>query len=98
MFLSHIQPHNPVSKATIGRWIKEFLRDAGIDTLTYKAHSTRGASGSKAKAVGLSIEDIMKQGNWSNSTTFEKFYHKPIVDSTHLFQRAVITQLEAEPL
>ena len=93
LFLSHINPHMPIKKSpTIARWIKEFLGDAGIDISTYQAHSTRGASCSKAKAKGLSVEDIVKQANWTNSSTFEKFYHKPIVDHTRTFQRAVLGQ------
>ena len=52
------------------------------------------ASGSKAKVLGLPIEDIIKQGNWTNSSTFEKFYCKPIVDATQAFQTTVLRQSE----
>ena len=70
LFLSHIKPHKVVSKPTIARWIKEFLGMAGIDIGVYKAHSTRAAATSKADSLGLRIEDIVGQGNWSNKTTF----------------------------
>ena len=93
LFLSHIAPHNPVSKPTIARWIKELLGDAGINIQTYQAHSTRAAGTSKAKELGLPLEDIVKQGNWSNKSTFEKFYFKPIKDATHEFQISVLGQI-----
>ena len=54
LFISVRKPHKPVKPATIGHWIKGYLKGAGIDTQTFSAHSTRGASTSKAKAMGVS--------------------------------------------
>ena len=65
---------------------------AGIDISVYKAHSTRVASVSKADVMGLSIEDIVNQGNWSNSSTFERFYRKPIVGGGRAFQQKVLSR------
>ena len=45
----------------------------------YKAHSTRAASTSKAKAQGLSVEQITQKANWSRAITFFKFYNKKVV-------------------
>lgn len=39
LVISHRKPHSPVSSATISRWIKESLADAGVDTDLFKAHS-----------------------------------------------------------
>lgn len=74
-----IQPFNPVSGNTVGRWIKDFLSDAGIDTDTFSAHSTRGAAASKAAASGISVDSILRAGDWSNEVTFAKFYNRDIV-------------------
>ena len=79
LFLSLKQPHNPVSSSTIGRWIKSLLTDAGIDTSKFGAHSTRAASSSAAKKAGVPLSDIMKAAGWSRSSTFERFYYKPIL-------------------
>ena len=49
---------------------------AGIDTNTYKAHSTRPASTSKAKAKGMSTRQILSWANWSNAKTFLRYYNK----------------------
>ena len=48
------------------------------------------ASTSKAKALGLRIEEIIEQGNWSNSSTFEKFYKKPIISANREFQKTIL--------
>ncbi len=39
LFLSFVKPHNPVTTATIARWIKTVMHSAGIDTSVFKAHS-----------------------------------------------------------
>ena len=54
------------------------LSDAGVDTTIYSAHSTRGASASKAVSVGLSIEAILKTGSWASESVFSKHYNRPI--------------------
>ena len=90
LFLSYIKPHKAVSKPSIARWIKEILGMAGIDIEIYKAHSTRAAATSKAEALGLRIEDIVVQGNWSNKTTFERFYKRPIDPRGRVFQHSIL--------
>ena len=47
-FITHGKPHHPISKDTLARWVKEVMVCAGIDVTTFKPHSTRGASTSKA--------------------------------------------------
>ena len=43
LLLSHINPHKPVSPATLARWLKELMQLAGIDTTIFKGHSVHGA-------------------------------------------------------
>ena len=92
LLLSHIKPHNIVTKSTIARWLKDVLNLAGINVNIYKAHSTRSAASSKAEALGLCIEEIIQQGNWSNKNTFEKFYKKPIETHSKAFQQKVLNR------
>ena len=54
------------------------MTDAGIDMSKFKAHSTRAAAVSKVPLSGLSVIEIAKLGDWSNATTFFKFYKKEI--------------------
>ena len=41
LFISNLKPFQPVSPATLAKWLLRGLDGAGIDTATYKAHSTR---------------------------------------------------------
>ena len=68
----------PVESSSISRWLKDVLEEAGIDIKTFKAHSTRSASTSKASLLGLSEKEILKRGIWSGRTSWQKHYRKEI--------------------
>ena len=51
LLLSHINPHKPVSPATLARWLKELMQLAGVDTTIFKGHSVRGAVAPRHFAV-----------------------------------------------
>ena len=76
LFISVRKPHNAVTSATIGRWIKQILSMAGVNTDQFSAHSTRSASTTAAKKQGVSVRDIMGTAGWSRQSTSETFYHK----------------------
>jgi hypothetical protein len=63
-------PHPPFGASTNGRWTKLLLSEEGVDTTTYSAHSTRGASASKAVSAGLLIDSILKTGSWASESVF----------------------------
>lgn len=48
LFIGLTAPHNPVSGCSVGRWVKSYIRLAGIDTNDFLAHSTRSAAASYA--------------------------------------------------
>ena len=77
LFLTSTKPHRPASSATIARWIKTALTRAGINTTIFRAHSTRGASTSAAAEAGVSIPKILEAADWSNRSTFERYYYHP---------------------
>ena len=79
LLISYQKPHRPVSKDTISRWIKTVLQRSGIDTAQYTAHSTRSASTSAASKSHIPLETIMSAANWTNTSTFSKFYKKPVI-------------------
>ena len=56
LFLTTIKPHTPVAKTTISNWIKHTLKQAGINTELFTAHSTRSSSSSKSRGKGLSYK------------------------------------------
>ena len=78
LFVSTNQPHGPVSKDTISRWIKSTLRFAGIDVSVFMPHSTRAAATSAAQRKGVNLSEILTVAGWSNATTFARFYNKPL--------------------
>ena len=80
LLIRFLKPHKAVSKDTIGRWVKCFLANAGIDTNQFRAHSARSASTSAAKRSGLDMTTIMRAAGWSNVA---RFYNKPIEHSPH---------------
>ena len=49
LFLSILSPHKPVTSSTLSRWIKYILKDSGIDTSTFKVHSTGSAATSAVR-------------------------------------------------
>ena len=77
LFLALKKPHRLVSSATLSRWLKEVIHLAGIKEDIFKGHSVRGASTSAAKRAGLSIGTILSMADWTNTSTFNKFYYKP---------------------
>lgn len=86
IFISYVKPYKPVTSATIARWLKMALAEAGIEG--FSAHSTRAASTSKAATKGLSANVILAAANWSTkSSTFQRFYNKDIEES---YQEAVL--------
>jgi hypothetical protein len=95
LFLALNKPHKPVTSASIARWIKELLTDAGVYTDKFSAHSTRAAASSSAKAAGLSTADIMKMAGWSRQSTFEKFYHKPIMSTNNVVMSSAINGMSS---
>ena len=74
LFIGLVKPHRSVTGSTVGHWIKNQLAAAGIDTTTFTAHSTRGASASKAASMGVPISQILKTANWASESTFSRFY------------------------
>ena len=72
LFISFIQPHGPITKASFSRWIKTLMSDAGVNTDMFKAHSVRAATTSKAYSRDIPLETILRTANWTRSSTFEK--------------------------
>ena len=79
LILTTQKPYKAASRDTISRWMKEVLRNAGIDTTVFGPGSTRSATTSKALAAGASIDEILQAGGWSRASTFQKFYNRPLV-------------------
>jgi hypothetical protein len=92
LFLSFAEPHHPVKSCSIARWLKLLMQDAGIDITQFKAHSTRSAAVSKVPLAGMSVDDIARLGDWTNATTFFRFYKKEIQGSSEsVIQESILS-------
>jgi len=92
LFVSYVNPHKPVSKDTLARWVSRMLDLSNIDTKTFKPHSKRAASSSKAAEREVAISDILNMGNWSNESVWQKFYNKNI-SATEKYQKEILGAL-----
>lgn len=90
LFISFNKPFKAVTSQTVGRWIKQELKECGINTSVFSAHSTRHASTSRAAEKGVSLDLIKRAAGWTGeSQIFAKFYNRPIV-SPEDFSNAVL--------
>lgn len=78
LFITTQRPHKPVSRDTIGRWLKTVMKQAGIDVNIFKPHSTRAAPTSTAYAMRIPVDTIIRTVGWSKKSVFRKFYKKPV--------------------
>ena len=60
LFLSYVRPFGKVSRDTISRWVVSTLKEAGVDTDRYGAHSTRGAGVSTGAKLGVASNVLLK--------------------------------------
>lgn len=77
LLLSYIFPYKPIKRDTLANWAKEVFRMAGLSD-KYKLHSTRGATASAAKRLGVALNSIMKHAKWRCVQSFAKHYDKDI--------------------
>ena len=73
------KPHKSFSVSTVPRWIKDVMSLSGIDVSLLKGYSTGSASTSRASLFGASIQEFLGKSRWSNESTWQKFYKKPLV-------------------
>ena len=86
-FISHTKPHKPVSPSTV-LWLVQVLAMAGIDMEGFHAaHSLLSSEVLLAEVTGVSLTDIIKQGHWSQTSTFQKFYRKNAKNMIPIFNQ-----------
>lgn len=91
LFLTATNPIKPASTSTLGRWIKEVLRDSGVDNV-FTAHSTRHAATSAASRKGVPIETIRQAAGWSKqSNVFARFYKREIIEDAAIFANSILS-------
>ena len=76
-------PDTVVSSATLNRWTRCVMHNARIDTSYFKPYSMCSAATSKASQTMSSLIEVLKMGNWKNTSTFFKFYLCKVKYFTH---------------
>ena len=61
--------------ATIAGWMKNVIKQSGQHGT---AGSTRSVSTSNALSRGVTLDKILKAGDWARVSTFKRFYYKAI--------------------
>lgn len=90
LFTAISKPHHAANSQSISRWIKECLRQAGIDAC-FTAHSTRHAATSAVDRKGIDISIIRKTASWSGqSEVFAKFYKRSICSDQGVFASTIL--------
>ena len=82
-FLTVNKPHK---EATICRWLKRVITLSGQ---VGSGGSTRSISTSTAVGRGVTIDSIVKAGDWARARTFRQHYYKPV--PVNDLQSAVLT-------
>ena len=78
LFIIMNKPFKVPSKDTLVRWVKQTLKDDGINMNIFSPHSTRSASDNKAKTY-VPLKTVLETGEWRSNRTFARFYDKPIL-------------------
>jgi len=95
LFVTYQKPIHPVARDTLSRWTKLVLKEAGLDTAVFSAHSVRGASTTAASLGGASIEEVLTSAGWSNRETFARFYNRPLLNKEKLaYDEAILSRLK----
>ncbi|CDH61287.1 hypothetical protein RO3G_14881 [Lichtheimia corymbifera JMRC:FSU:9682] len=91
-YLMHPAKVGSISEKTVAEWIKDMLKQAGVNTKEHTAHSVRSAASTKASARGVSNAHIKDHGHWSHhSDTFERYYLRP--SDPHATSRQITTAI-----
>ena len=64
---------------------------SGIDISVFTAHSTRMASTSKAAAMGVGLQTILKTAGWHGAQNFKKFYYREAMPAEKEFFEGVLS-------
>ena len=75
-FITFGKLHN----SSLARWVKEVMGNSGIDTEIFRSRSTRVASNSATYKLGMSLQEVLKRGQWLNTGTLFTYYFREIED------------------
>ena len=81
LFVFMTSPFMAAASATVTRWVKKCMLNAGIDTSVYSVHSIRSASSTTAVTFGTPVKKVLTKAGWKNVNTFVKTYFRPHLEN-----------------
>ena len=79
LFLSFVEPHNPVNSQTIAKWVVRIIKLAyQVGVVDVKGHSTRAIGPSWALYNGASVNSILEAADWARESTFVRLYLRDV--------------------
>jgi uncharacterized BrkB/YihY/UPF0761 family membrane protein len=75
LFLITRQPFTPARPDTVANWIKSVAQRASPGST---AKDIRSTSASLAQNAGADLATVLALGNWTSSSTYQKFYQKGV--------------------
>ena len=93
LFLATVAPYKPVTSASVARWIKDTISEAGLEG--FNAHSSRGDAATATAMAGTSTQEILSRAGWSNKDTFCKFTIDLQKQTTRHFGQAILSYEQA---
>lgn len=86
MPISTKSPYQEVSKQTISNWIKWVLKKSGVDTQTFKTHSTISASLSAAKYGNFQSKWFLKLQDESRNVHLGSFITNHVIKTILIWE------------
>ncbi|XP_013142861.1 PREDICTED: uncharacterized protein LOC106106759 [Papilio polytes] len=77
LFISTRGVSKPATRTMIGGWVKNVLREAGVEA---PPGSVRSAVSSLNWIENYTMDQILSTGNWKQEHTFRTYYHRQIKD------------------
>ena len=68
--LTTVNPYGLPRKGTLGRFVKNTLTQARVNTKSFSFFSCRSSVSSKADNMGVDLDTILKMGCWRRQSTF----------------------------
>ena len=81
LFISTIKPFKKASHNTVSNWLRECLKDSGIDLAIFTPHSTRAASTSAA-VTKIPVDTILRTAGWKSDCVFRKHYKRQVTNDS----------------
>lgn len=75
LLLTTVAPHRAATSQAIAKWNLRTMREAGVDTIVYKAHSIRAVATTAAVNAGASLA-AAAAGKWRSVQTMQRHYNR----------------------